>query len=61
MRRLIEEGVGAGGYHEEPSEGSPTRALEASSGNHEEGPRVVPSLLDSGNEWRDEGEGGHRD
>lgn len=61
MRRLIDEGTGAEGYHDEPSEGSPTRALEASSDNHEESPRVVQSsLLDSGNEWRDDGEG-HRD
>jgi hypothetical protein len=61
MRRLVEEGIGAEGYHDEPNEGSPTRALEASSEHHEDGPRVVQStLLDSGNEWRNEGEN-HRD
>jgi hypothetical protein len=60
MRRLIEEGVGAEGYHDEPGEGSAARGLEASPDNHEESPRVVQSsLLDSGNEWRDDGEG-HR-
>jgi hypothetical protein len=53
MRRQIEQGVGAEGYHDQPSEESPTRVLDASPENHEEGPRVVPSLLDSGNEWRD--------
>ncbi|KAE9370577.1 hypothetical protein N431DRAFT_509801, partial [Stipitochalara longipes BDJ] len=57
MRRLIEEGIGAEGYHDEPSEGSPTRALEASSENHEESSRVLPSaLLEGGNEWRDDGD-----
>lgn len=59
MRRLIDEGIGTEGYHDELSEGSPTRALEGQSENHEEGPRVMPSLLDSGSEWRDDGEG-HR-
>jgi hypothetical protein len=57
MRRLIEEGIGAETYQDEPSEGFSPRALEASSEHHEEGPRVVQSsLLDSGNEWRDDGE-----
>jgi hypothetical protein len=53
MRRMIEQGVGAEGFHDEPSEEPPARVLEASPENHEESPRVVPSLLDSGNEWRD--------
>jgi len=53
MRRLIEQGVGAEGYHDEPSEESPARVLEASHESHDDGPRGVPSLLDSGNEWRD--------
>ncbi len=53
MRRQIEQGVGAEGYQDEPREESPARVLEASPENHEEGPRVVSSLLDSGNEWRD--------
>jgi hypothetical protein len=61
MRRLIEEGIGAEGYHDETSEESPNQALEASSENHEDSPQVVQSsLLDSGNEWRDDGES-HRD
>ena len=53
MRRLIGQGVGAEGYHDEPSEESPAGALEGSPENHDDGPRGVPSLLDSGNEWRD--------
>jgi hypothetical protein len=53
MRRMIEQGIGAEGSHDEPSEEPPARVLEASPENHEESPRVVPSLLDSGNEWRD--------
>jgi hypothetical protein len=52
MRRMIEQGVGAEGHHDEPSEEPPARVLEASPENHES-PRVVPSLLDSGNEWRE--------
>jgi len=53
MRRLIEEGIGAETYQDEPSEGSPPRASE----DHEDRPRVVQSsLLDDGNEWRDDGE-----
>jgi hypothetical protein len=53
MRRLIEEGIGEEGYHDEP-DAPPAQAVEASPENHE-GPRVVPSsLVDSGNEWRDE-------
>jgi hypothetical protein len=57
MRRLIEEGIGAETYQDEPGEGSPPRALETSAEDHEDGPRVVQSsLLDSGNEWRDDGE-----
>jgi hypothetical protein len=55
MRRLIEEGIGEEGYHDEPNESSPARAVEATPANHEDGPRVVPStLVSSGNEWRDE-------
>jgi len=56
MRRLIDEGVAEERYRDEPtSEGSPVRAIEVSPEDHEEGPRVVPStLVDSGNEWRDE-------
>jgi hypothetical protein len=58
MRRLIEEDIGEEGYHDDPSEGSPTRARETSSEHHEEGPQVVQSrLLERGNEWHDEGEG----
>ena len=53
MRRLIEQGVGAEGYHDEPSEESPARVLEASHESHDDGPRGMPSLLDGGNEWRD--------
>ncbi|PMD46428.1 hypothetical protein L207DRAFT_577289 [Hyaloscypha variabilis F] len=61
MRRLIEEGIGDEGYHDDPSEGSPTRGLEAGFETHEEGSRILPSLvLDSGNEWREDGDG-HRD
>ena len=53
MRRLIEEGIGAETYQDEPSEESPPRASE----DHEDRPRVVQSsLLDDGNEWRDDGE-----
>jgi len=58
MRRLIEEGSGPEGYHDEPSEESPTRGIEASSESHEEGSRPLPSLVfDSGNEWRDDTDG----
>ena len=63
MRRLVEEGTRPGEYeyHDEPSEGSPTPGLEASPASHEEGSRVLPSLvLDSGNGWRDDTDG-HRD
>jgi len=61
MRRLIEEGSGPEGYHDEPSEESPTRGLDASSESHEESSRALPSLvLDSGNEWRDDTDG-HRE
>jgi len=57
MRRLIEEGAGEERYHDEPTSGvSPVRAIEATPEDHDhDGPRVVPStLVDSGNEWRDE-------
>jgi hypothetical protein len=57
MRRLIEESSGQGEYHDEPEE-TPARALEAPPGNGQyNGPRVEPSsLVDTGNEWRDEGD-----
>lgn len=49
-RRLIERGLGAESYHDEPNRG----ATDTTAENHEEGTRVVPSaLVDTGNEWRD--------
>jgi hypothetical protein len=58
-RRLIEGGIGQEDYQDGPAQENTGRAVEAPPGNdQEQGPRVQPSsLLDSGNEWRDEGEG----
>ncbi|KAG0650076.1 hypothetical protein D0Z07_3227 [Hyphodiscus hymeniophilus] len=57
MRRLIEGGDRHQESRDEPAEGHTGRAIEAPSGDDQsQGPRVQPSsLLDTGNEWRNEG------
>ena len=59
MRRLIEEGTRREDCQDEPRGGDATQALEAPPGkNQDQSPRVqAPSILDTGNEWRDQGEG----
>lgn len=59
VRRLIEQGAGDEEYHDEAAHEDSARAIEAPPGNDQDrGPRVEPaSLIDAGNEWRDEGEG----
>lgn len=59
MRRLIEESHGHEESEDDPVPENTNRAIEAPPGNDQrQGPRVEPSsLLDTGNEWRDEGEG----
>jgi hypothetical protein len=58
MRRLIEEGTGQEEYRDESAQENTGRAIEAPPGDgHDQGPRVEPSsLLDTGNEWQNEGE-----
>lgn len=54
MRRLIEDNANDEGYHDDPNDDPVERALEAPSGDQDQGPRVEPSrLTDHGNEWRD--------
>jgi len=56
MRRLIEEGIGGEGYHDEPR-ASFAPALEPAATPEIHGPTVIPSQLgESRNEWRDDGE-----
>lgn len=59
MRRVLEEGTGQEDYSDEPAQENTGRAIEPPPGNNQDqGPRVVPSsLINTRNEWRDEGEG----